>query len=449
MQLRVLLFLLMIGSLPSFAKVGQYTKTVQERVSWQPEAGQNGPAATVIVKITHDVFFGDPTQTHIAGKYELGSYVMYKGQRINTAALPDDVKAKIKFSSVDICYDMKAKSSGKIVSTKCAGTVLDFDMAGSPNWGQMFPGLSADQAKALYKNGYDIVNIRVTKLNYSFPNLDAYLTGTASTNPVPDQNLNWQTVGYARKGDTIFIRFSNGSIEKQVVCQTQNASQGNANNNNGSNNNGEATGPTSSKCTAPTFGLDGGPGNYCANFIWGCPTVYNSINGTEFKQIGLSYNYVLFEYRKEGDQLWKSEKVAGCPLVRHALFNLEPCTRYEVRMRASCTDGSMSEYSNILRFETACTAPGRISFPNITSTSADISYLVSAGACYRTGYETIIVEYTTSGMQWKEVELKGGGKLKLEPLLPGTTYRVRLKTRYANGKESKYSTEAMVTTRKQ
>jgi hypothetical protein len=51
-------------------------------------------------------------------------------------------------------------------------------------------------------------------------------------------------------------------------------------------------------------------------------------------------------------------------------------------------------------------------------------------------------------MQRKEVELKGGGKLKLEPLLPGTTYRVRIKTRYANGKYSKYSVETSFTTRK-
>lgn len=449
MHLRILFCFLMIGSVPSFAGIGQYTKTVQERVSWQPDGGQNGPAVTVIVKITHDVFFGDPTVSHIAGKYELGSYIVYKGQRINTALLPNDVKTKIKFSSVDICYDIQSKTTAKIVSTKCAGSVLDFDIAGSPNWSQMFPGISADQAKTLYKNGYDIVNIRVTKLNYSFPNLDAYLSGSPTANPAPAQNLNWQTVGYARKGDALFIRFSDGSVEKQVICQTQPGSGGN-DNNTGVNENDQASAPgtANSKCVPPTFGLDGSPGNYCANFIWGCPTVYNSINGTEFKQIGLSYNYVLFEYRKEGDQVWKSEKVAGCPLVRHALFNLEPCTRYEVRMRASCTDGSMSEYSNILRFETACTVPGRINFPNITSTSADISYLVRAGTCYRTGYETIVVEYTTSGMQWKQVEIKGGGKLKLEPLQPGTYYRVRLKTKYANGKESIYSAEAMFTTKK-
>jgi hypothetical protein len=442
MRFYVLLLLLFTGFASSYARFGIYTKVAEERVAWEPAEGKNGPAITVLVRVKHDAFFGDANESHIAGKYELGSYVVYKGQRINTASLPDEVKAKIKFSSVNICYDIKSKATGKIVSTKCKGTVMTSDFPGSPNWDKMFPGLSADEAKALYKSGYDIVNIRVTDLSYFFPNLDAYVNGATTGNtPAPNQNLSWQTVGYARKGDTIFIKFSDGRIEKQVICNSTTVTE------TGGTTGTETPVKGNSACPAPPFQLEATPKNYCATFSWTCPQVSNTMIGTEFKQLGFTYNDVWFEYRKEGDRLWKTEKFGGCIIMRYTLTGLEPCTRYEVRMRASCSNGTMSEYSNILRFETDCTAPGTISFPQVTSTSAKLNYRVQGSDCYKNGYEVNIVEYTTTGMQWTEVEHKGG-ELILTPLQPGTRYRVRLKTRYSNGKFSRYSTEASFTTLK-
>ncbi len=443
MRFYVPLFFLLTSFHISFARLGPYTKVVEERVTWEPGAGKNGPAMTVLIRIKHDAFFGDANESYIAGKYELGSYVMYKGQRINTASLPEEVKAKIKFNSVNICFDIKSKETGKIVSTKCKGTVMGSDFPGSPNWDKMFPGLSADQAKALYKSGYDIVNIRVTELSYSLPNLDPYLNGAVPGNtPVTNQPLSWQTVGYAKKGDTIFIRFSDGRIEKQVICGSSTGTQG------GGSADGETLVTGNSNCPPPSFGLDGSPKNYCVSFIWSCPAITNQMNGNEFRQLGFTYNYTLFEYRKEGDLTWKSDKRNGCGVIeRYSIFGLEPCTRYEVRMRASCSNGAMSDYSNIFRFETACTIPGTISFPQITSNSAEINYRVQGSDCYKNGYEVTIVEYTTNGMQWNELEHKGG-KLTLGSLQPGTRYRVRLKTRYPNGKFSRYSTEESFTTLK-
>jgi hypothetical protein len=442
MRLYVLSFLLLTCFISSYGRLADYKKVVEERVAWEPAEGKNGPAITVLVRVKHDAFFGDANESHIAGKYELGSYIVYKGQRINTASLPEDVKAKIKFSSVNICYDIKSKATGKIVSTKCKSYITTSDFPGSPDWNKMFPGLSADQAKALYKNGYDIVNIKVTDLSYSFPNLDAYINGAVIGNtPAPVPNLSWQTVGYARKGDTIFIKFSDGRIEKQVICNSTTVTE------TGVTTGAETPVKANSACPAPPFHLEGSPKNYCASFVWSCPSVYNTMNGTEYKQVGFTYNDVWFEYRKEGDRLWKSEKFGGCIIMQYTLTGLEPCTRYEVRMRASCSNGTVSEYSNILRFETECTAPGTISFSQVTSTSAKLNYRVQGSDCYKNGYEVTIVEYTTTGMQWNEVEHKGG-ELLLGPLQPGTRYRVRLKTRYSNGKFSRYSTEGSFTTLK-
>src|SRR6478736_2817904 len=89
MRLYVLFFLLLTGFHNSYARLGIYTKVVEERVAWEPVEGKNGPAITVLVRIKHDAFFGDANESHIAGKYELGSYVVYKGQRISTSSLPE------------------------------------------------------------------------------------------------------------------------------------------------------------------------------------------------------------------------------------------------------------------------------------------------------------------------------------------------------------------------
>jgi hypothetical protein len=458
MRIFLLFFLAAFNIVSVSAKFGPYTKIVEQRVAWAPEAGQNGPSMTVLIRIKHDAFFGDANESHIAGKYELGAYVIYKGQRINTATLPDDVKAKIKFSSVDICYDIEDAQTKKVVSTKCKGIVMTSDFPGSPNWDKMFPGLSADRAKALYKSGYNIINIRVTKLSYSFPNLDAYLNGSTSgggtqTSP-PSTTLDWQAVSYARKGDTLFIKYSNGSIEKHIVCGNGGIEGGSGNSqsgNDGSYNGGDDNGgPNKSKCPPPFIRVNVSGRNYCASVSWSCPEEVRSImmgadgNIIPQKQ-DPQYRYVSIEYREAGDRAWKVFR-GTCTLlgagIATDITGLKACTKYEIRARAMCEDSTFTAYSELVGFETGCDPSySGIRAENITSNSAQIRYLVKGGGCYNRGTEEVtIVEYSVTGSNWQQVE-HINGPLTLKNLEAGKSYKVRLKARFPNGKFSPYSRE--------
>ena len=461
MRLFIAFLCLICSGFSASAVYGPYTKIVEQRVSWEPAAGQNGPSMSVLIRIKHDAFFGDANESHIAGKYELGAFVIYKGQKISTASLPDDVKSKIKFSSVDICYDIQDAKTLKTVSTKCIGTVIGSDFPGSPAWGKMFPGLSADQAKSLYKSGYNIINIRVTKLAYSLPNLDAYInggTGQTANTPVNDK-LDWQTVGYARKGDTLYIKFSNGSIEKHIVCGNAGVQGGGDNNDNtGGYNNGDDNGkPNNSKCPPPFIRVNVSGRNYCASVSWSCPEQINSIlmgadgNIIPQKQ-DPQYRYVSIEYREAGDRAWKVFR-GTCNLFGAALatdiVGLKACTKYEIRARALCEDSTFTAYSELVGFETGCNSNFTgIRAENITSTTAGIRYLVQGGGCYNRGTEEVtIVEYSQTGNNWEQVE-HISGPLILRNLEPGKSYKVRLKARFPNGKFSPYSREYSFQTQK-
>ncbi len=424
-------------------------------VSWNPPiSNKNDAAFNVTVKIKLDAFFGDPTETYVAVNYKLGSYVIYKGQKIYTSTLPEDIKKKITFYSVDIAFDIQ-NNQGKIVSTKTVGNVVTNDFPGSPNWDKMFPGLSAQAAKDLYKAGYSIVNVRITKASLSVPNLDEYVTGGVKPPTNTDATIDWEQVQYARKGDSVFIKKANGTILKYKICSSGSSSTNNGNNNNGNGGNTNSGSlnpnlPINQQCITPTISAEAA--TYCLKFMWSsCPNVGIPMT-SEGKPLAKypEYKYVIIQYRKQGDTQWKSLKgPGGCVLPKNALTEtgVEPCTRYEYRIQAICDDNTMSEMSTTGSITTNCAAPNTLRAVNISSTSVDITFLITnrtasaifSNTCHENKYEAYTVEYSSdSGMTWNTFDYTNGG-LKITNLQPDTNYRVRMKTKFSNGKYSVYS----------
>ncbi len=447
---------------------GKYYKKVEEVVNWVPPANAvKDVAFSATVIIVHDAFFGDATEKHVAGKFQLGSYVLYKGQKINTANLPEAVRKEFKLNYVNLAYDIKNKA-GNIVSTKTVSTVISMDMAGSPAWNKMFPGLSAEQAKDLYKTGYSIVNIRFTGVSVSMPNLDSYVTGNtgnngsggvkppANENPPPASSdytgINWEEAAYRRSGDTVFIRKQNGNIEKYIMCGNNTVI--NIFNNNNTGGSDELPNlPLSRNCMTPVFSAEASA--YCIRFKWtACPNLGRGImvkpDGSIVQNLDPEIKEVYIQYRKQGDVAWKTLKArGGCVIPNSALAELfvEPCTRYEFRGQAVCEDNTMSSMSGIGSVSTQCYAPGSLRAENITTTSVTIGFMIAANninaifldnKCDKNGYETYIVEYSTDGMSWDSFEYVSGG-LKINNLQPDTNYKVRIKRKYSNGKFSTYS----------
>ncbi|MFY7652366.1 MAG: fibronectin type III domain-containing protein [Chitinophagaceae bacterium] len=447
---------------------GKYYKKVEEIVSWQPPTNTiSGSSFTATIRIVHDVFFGDATEQHVIGRFKLGSTVIYKNQVINTSNLPEDVIKKFKLNSAKIAYDIK-NNQNEIVCTKTIGNVIDIDMAGSPAWSKIFPGLTAEQAKDLFKSGYSIVNVRILDASVSIPNLDAYVTGktTAQNTPTTPNNTTtnnyWEEVAYQRNGDTIFINKSNGQKTYFIVCKENTSNNTNSYQPNGGSNDLPNL-PIATNYYIPRFSAESA--SYCLKFKWtACPNLGKSItimpDGSINQDLQPEIAYVIIQYRKKGDLVWTTLKGNGNCVIPFSAYiepNVEPCTVYEYRGMAVYENKTMSEMSGVGNISTQCFAPFNLRAENVSVNTLSLNFRVqmsSTGSiflnsdCNTKGKETYVVEYSSNGMQWESFEYVNG-KLVIQNLQPATNYQVRVRSKYANNKLSAYSNVITVQTKAQ
>jgi hypothetical protein len=305
----ILLFVSTAGTLRAQSK--SYKVEEQKDIYYEPP-NQKGVSGTIAVKIVYDVFFGDATIKAMAGKFRHGDYFYYNNQRYAFSSLPEEIRKKFRLSLVDVCYDI---NDGRTVvaSNVCKKNLMDWDMAGSPSWSDVFPGLSAQQAKELFKKGFSITNMRITSASFNYPSdLSKYITtaglyngpgnsGTGSTGlPATDT---WEAVKYFRRGDSIFIMHNNGTLESMYACSTTSSSGTPGNGQPG--NNGNATGNSSSviekKLLSPFYS-----GN---TIVWGEKQTNNrwkilDRNATRFREISESeYNTMKAESMLTADKM--------------------------------------------------------------------------------------------------------------------------------------------------
>lgn len=144
-------------------------------LSWQPKAGQNGVNATAQYRIRYSTFFGEPTEQKVA-KITKGRTIHYEGRTYTPETVGLDAWEEIKYGPIDLTFDIYDGPSR--VSTVTFGNVVEFDISGSPNWNDVFPGLNEAQAKDLFRRGFSIQNVRISDLsNYSMYKVEKYVEG--------------------------------------------------------------------------------------------------------------------------------------------------------------------------------------------------------------------------------------------------------------------------------
>jgi hypothetical protein len=309
---RIVFILVLVSTAGTLRAQSKSYKVEEQKDIYYEPPNQKGVSGTIAVKIVYDVFFGDATIKAMAGKFRHGDYFYYNNQRYAFSSLPEEIRKKFRLSMVDVCYDI---NDGRTVvaSNVCKKNLMDWDMAGSPSWSEVFPGLSALQAKELFKKGFSITNMRITSASFNYPSdLSKYITaaglyngpgisGTGSTG-LPATNT-WEAVKYFRRGDSIFIMHNNGTLESMYACSTT-SSSGNPDNGQ-SGNNGNATGNTSpvieKKLLSPFY-----DGN---TIVWGEKQTNNrwkilDRNATRFREISESeYNTMKAESMLTADKM--------------------------------------------------------------------------------------------------------------------------------------------------
>jgi hypothetical protein len=135
--------------------------SVETSFSHVPPSGEDGLEFTVRVKIKyHTIMFGEPAYNVVAKK-EKGDRVHYQGKVYARSQVGEEVWKKLEVGTLDLAADIY-DGSYKVASMSYPN-VISFDISGSPNWGDVFPGLSAEEEKALFKKGLSIKNVRVER----------------------------------------------------------------------------------------------------------------------------------------------------------------------------------------------------------------------------------------------------------------------------------------------
>jgi hypothetical protein len=222
-----------------------------------------------------------------------------------------------------------------------------------------------------------------------------------------------------------------------------------------SGNAGNSNENTNSSC--PTYGFKFSNNNPSYNCIalewWSLSTKTNIVDASgNFKQsTDPQAKSFTIEFRKLGDIYWTIEKRVNTGKNTHTISGLDACTKYEVRLIATCDNNQVSAPTNIIRFTTACNKPGNLTVENITNNSAKINNerltaSVTFPCASSASTQIRIVEFKTSTGTWQEVICNSGSPCILNALSPGTIYRVRARYKYGNNLYSNYTNEISFTT---
>lgn len=111
-------------------------------------------------KIIYDAFFGAPNYMVLGKAQKTNNYVNYLGRNYNTSDIGEQTMNQVKLGVFDLSADVY-NAAGFKVSSVYHKNVTDFDIPAAPDWNQIFPGLNAEQAKNLYREGFQFRNIRI------------------------------------------------------------------------------------------------------------------------------------------------------------------------------------------------------------------------------------------------------------------------------------------------
>ena len=138
--------------------------STESTLDWVPPAGQDGVEATVQVRIVYNTYLGEPTQRATA-RATLGNRLVYQGESYTRQQLGSREFDKAEFGLINVEADIF--HNGVRISTVRHNNLISGDIAGSPDWDEVFPGVSEERARQAFRDGFQIRNIRLVDVgNY-------------------------------------------------------------------------------------------------------------------------------------------------------------------------------------------------------------------------------------------------------------------------------------------
>ena len=165
----MLLFVLTFGSFYSQNYRKEYSTTL-----YHNPGNQNGKNISVKFKVVYDAFMGEPTIQAIAKVSSQGDFVRYNGRTYTRQEIGDKAFDNVEIKLINVAFDIYEGNFK--VSTVYLNNLISFDVSASPDWNNLWPGVSEIKAKELFKKGYSIRNARLVDVEFYTSSVENYLS---------------------------------------------------------------------------------------------------------------------------------------------------------------------------------------------------------------------------------------------------------------------------------
>lgn len=167
------IILVLIGSSIN-AQSQDYKKTYNQTINYKT-GNKNGKNINLDFACKYDAFFGEPLFSSRTKVVSEGDFVMYNGKKYYRSEIGDEIFDKIEIGLVNVSFDIY-QGSNKITTVSLDNEISVSFIPGSPEWNNMWPGVSEERAKEIWKQGYSIKNARLYDVKFSgFYALESYL----------------------------------------------------------------------------------------------------------------------------------------------------------------------------------------------------------------------------------------------------------------------------------
>lgn len=168
------LLLLTLLLITNYSFSQKYEKTYRQNINYNTGT-KNGKDVNLDFACKYDAFLGEPLFSSRTKVVSEGDFVVYNGKKYYRNEIGNEVFDRIEIGLINVSFDIY-QGNRKITTVSLNNEISVSFIPGSPEWDEMWPGVSEERVKKIWKEGYSIRNARLYDVKFSgFYALESYL----------------------------------------------------------------------------------------------------------------------------------------------------------------------------------------------------------------------------------------------------------------------------------
>lgn len=152
----------------------KYEKTYRQNINYNT-GNQNGKDLVLDFACKYDAFMQEPLFSSRTKIISEGDFIVFNGQKYFRNEIGNELFDKIEIGLVNVSFDIY-QGSIKITTVSLSNEIAASFIPGSPEWDEMWPGISGERVKEIWKEGYSIRNARLYDVEFrGFYALENYI----------------------------------------------------------------------------------------------------------------------------------------------------------------------------------------------------------------------------------------------------------------------------------